>query len=193
MELGIPQSGDGPLSTLVSGVFRKAGQGQDAIAASFATPSRTTASNGRNRTSGLHTYNGVKDTNIVLVGNGGHSVNYCNSVVVDPRDPDAAKRYKMAYWDFAERTGANYPGLCVAFSPDGIHWTKHAEAPLLKAGYSDRGETGRLCRRRRKRVGRSPCRFPMRWTRSTIPSARRSSSITRCGSMGQTAQTPGSM
>jgi hypothetical protein len=88
---------------------------------------------------GLHTYNGVKDTNIVLVGNGGRSVNYCNSVVVDPHDPDDAKRYKMAYWDFARKHGRELPGLCVAFSPDGIHWTKHPDAPLLKAGYTDRG------------------------------------------------------
>lgn len=88
---------------------------------------------------GLYSYNGAKDSNIVLVGNGGHSVNYGNSVVVDPRDVDPAKRYKMAYWDFARKVGRELPGLCVAFSPDGIHWTKHAEAPLLKAGYTDRG------------------------------------------------------
>jgi hypothetical protein len=89
---------------------------------------------------GLHFYNGIKDTNIVLVGNGGHSVNYCNSVVVDPHDPDKAKRYKMAYWDFAKTSRGEFPGLCVAFSPDGIRWKKHTEAPLLKAGYTARGK-----------------------------------------------------
>jgi hypothetical protein len=89
---------------------------------------------------GLHSYNGVKDTNIVLVGNGGHSVNYGNSVVVDPRDADSNKRYKMAYWDFARTNEGEFPGLCVAFSPDGIHWTKHPQAPLLKAGYTARGK-----------------------------------------------------
>jgi hypothetical protein len=45
----------------------------------------------------------------------------------------------MAYWDFARTSEGEFPGLCVAFSPDGIHWTKHAEAPLLKGGYTERG------------------------------------------------------
>lgn len=89
---------------------------------------------------GLHSYNGIKDTNIVLIGNGGYSVNYCNSVVVDPRDRNPARRYKMAYWDFSKDGGREYPGLSVAFSPDGIRWTKHPAAPLLKASYSDRGK-----------------------------------------------------
>lgn len=88
---------------------------------------------------GLYQFNDVTDTNIVLIGNGGTSVNYDCSVVVDPRDPDPARRYKMAYWDFAVVGGIDFPGLCVASSPDGIHWTKHPQAPLLKAAYSDVG------------------------------------------------------
>lgn len=84
---------------------------------------------------GLFDFNDVTETNIVLVGNGGRSVNYGASVLFDPRDRDNNKRYKMAYWDFVKRGGEQYPGLCVAFSPDGIHWTKHAKAPLLYGSY----------------------------------------------------------
>jgi len=89
----------------------------------------------------LFAFEDVHDTNIVLVGNGGRSVNYGASVIVDLRDPDAQKRYKMAYWDFAVRDGQEYPGLCVAFSPDGIHWHKHPLAPLLRASYGAPGPT----------------------------------------------------
>lgn len=86
---------------------------------------------------GLFPYNGVKQTNIVLVGNGGHSYRYGASVLVDPRDKDPAKRYKMAYFDWAFDEGKEYPGTCVAFSPDGIHWTKHPKAPLSRVAYVD--------------------------------------------------------
>ncbi|MEO6437452.1 MAG: hypothetical protein ABIP55_17040, partial [Tepidisphaeraceae bacterium] len=90
---------------------------------------------------GLFQFNDVATTNIVLLSNGGHSYRYANSVVHDPRDPDPAKRYKMGYFDWATDEGQEYPGFCVAFSPDGIHWTKHPKAPLLKIAYADPGLT----------------------------------------------------
>jgi hypothetical protein len=75
---------------------------------------------------GLFSFNGIKETNIVLLANGGRSDRYGASVVVDPRDPDPSRRYKLAHFDFAkDEAGNESPGLCVAFSPDGIHWTKH--------------------------------------------------------------------
>lgn len=58
-------------------------------------------------------------TNIVLTGSGGYGDRYCNSVLVDPRDPDPARRYKMAYYDWVTDGGREYAGLCVAFSADG--------------------------------------------------------------------------
>lgn len=88
----------------------------------------------------LFSYNGITDTNIVLIGNGGHSYNYGASVVVTPEDPDKARRYKMAYFDWSFRGAQEYPGLSVAFSPDGVHWHKHPEAPLLLGSYGNRGE-----------------------------------------------------
>ena len=86
---------------------------------------------------GLYDYNGERNTNIVLIGNGGRSVNYGASVLVDHRDPDKSRRYKMAYWDFVNVAGRQVPGLCVAFSRDGIHWMKHSNAPLLQGAYGD--------------------------------------------------------
>ena len=88
----------------------------------------------------LFAFNEVQRTNIVLVGSGGHSLRYANSVVVDPRDPDPDRRYKMAYFDFEAGDEIERPGLCVAFSPDGIHWTKHPDQPLLRSSYGDWGE-----------------------------------------------------
>jgi hypothetical protein len=84
---------------------------------------------------GIHTFNDAQETNIVLVGNGGTSLRYTNSVVVDPGEANPGKRYKMAYYDFAVDRGREYPGLNVAFSPDGIHWTKHPHAPLSRTSY----------------------------------------------------------
>ena len=88
----------------------------------------------------LFPFNDVARTNIVLIGSGGTSYRYANSVLVEPHEPDAAKRYKMAYFDFekdADAGGKEFPGLCVAFSPDGIHWTKHAKAPLSRISYGN--------------------------------------------------------
>lgn len=58
---------------------------------------------------GLFPFYGETATNIVLVGaggkEGGYGTRYSNSVVVDPRDPDPARRYKMVYydWGFGEK------------------------------------------------------------------------------------------
>jgi hypothetical protein len=89
---------------------------------------------------GLHHWDG-QDTNVVMVGNGGYSDRYCNSVVVDDRDPDPTRRYKMSYFDFAEDRWGGAPGLHVAFSPDGIHWTvpdiSMPRQPIYYAGYEN--------------------------------------------------------
>jgi hypothetical protein len=88
----------------------------------------------------LFSYNSIQDTNIVLIGNGGHSTNYGASVIVTPEDPDKARLYKMAYCDWSVSNGQEYPGLSVAFSADGIHWRKYPKAPLLRASYGSPGE-----------------------------------------------------
>jgi hypothetical protein len=86
----------------------------------------------------LFPYKEHKKTNIVLLSNGGYGDRYCCSVLVDPREKDPARRYKMAYYDWSVKDGREEPGLHVAFSPDGIHWTKHGEGPLLPTLYGGR-------------------------------------------------------
>lgn len=89
----------------------------------------------------LFPFNGQKETNIVVQANGGTSDRYGASVLFDPVDPDESRRYKLAHFDFVrDATGRDWPGLCVAFSPDGIHWTKHAGGPLLRAAYGTPGD-----------------------------------------------------
>ncbi len=79
-------------------------------------------------------------TNIVLLGSGGHSSRYCCSVLVDVHEPNADRHYRMAYFDWTETDAGQRPGLCVAFSPDGIHWTKHPRAPLSAIAYGSSGD-----------------------------------------------------
>jgi len=83
-------------------------------------------------------------TNIVLIGAGdeagGYSDRYCNSVLLDPHDPDPARRYKMLYYDWAVGEHADEgSGGYLAVSPDGIHWTKCA-GPLYRSSYGGKGE-----------------------------------------------------
>ena len=90
---------------------------------------------------GLFDFNGIKETSIVLVANGGTSDRYGASVIVDPRDRDISRRYKMAYFDFTrDSDGHEYPGLNVAFSPDGIHWTKYPQGTLSRTSRGNYGE-----------------------------------------------------
>jgi hypothetical protein len=51
---------------------------------------------------GLFDFNGEKNTNIVLIGSGVYGDRYCNSVIVDEREKDASKRYKMAFNDWSK-------------------------------------------------------------------------------------------
>ncbi len=90
---------------------------------------------------GLIPFYEIKDTNIVLLGTReAYGERYCNSVIVDERDPDPARRYKMAYYDWVPAKGEQGgSGTHVAFSPDGIHWTKYAGSPIHKTGFGAKG------------------------------------------------------
>jgi hypothetical protein len=79
-----------------------------------------------------------KKTNIILIGNGlgdGAGERYCCSVLVDEREQDPARRYKMAYYDWSMVKGRPEAGLHLAFSPDGIKWTKHEKGPLWPTSF----------------------------------------------------------
>ena len=89
----------------------------------------------------LFPYYEVKETNIVLIGApNGYGDRYCNSVLVDPRDPDPQRRYKMVFYDWEPDDERNLgAGTRVAFSPDGIHWTKH-EGMVIKTPFGRKGD-----------------------------------------------------
>jgi hypothetical protein len=85
----------------------------------------------------LFPYKGEK-SNIVLVSNAHYGDRYCCSVLVDPLEKNPKRRYKMAYYDWSLVDSRPEPGLHVAFSPDGVRWTKHG-GTLLKTLYGGRG------------------------------------------------------
>jgi len=82
----------------------------------------------------LFNYQGSTDNNIVLTNYGYHAL-YSPSVVKDPLDANPNRRYKMIWWDFVTGPDQNADtGMCVAFSPDGINWTKYSGNRVLPTG-----------------------------------------------------------
>lgn len=82
---------------------------------------------------GIVEFQGSTDNNIVLQNYGFHDL-YSPSILKDTLEQDSNKRYKMIWWDFPlGKTGYQDDGMCVAFSPDGIHWTKYPGNPVLHA------------------------------------------------------------
>jgi hypothetical protein len=89
---------------------------------------------------GLFDFNGDTNNNIVLLGSGGYGDRYCNSVIVDAAESDPQRRYKMAFSDWSvDDKGQHWVGMHVAFSPDGIRWTKHPGPPLHRSYYGAKG------------------------------------------------------
>jgi hypothetical protein len=85
--------------------------------------------------------NDPEQRNIVLTS----ADHYGASVVVDaPGASDPSRRYKLAYWSIPKIVGERPAdgddrgtdgGVYVAFSPDGIHWTKHSDGPVIRGAY----------------------------------------------------------
>ena len=80
---------------------------------------------------GLVSFDGIKETNIVIHGGRGYGA----SVVHDPREKDAAKRYKMARFEMPDGYDSKSAGLYIYCSPDGIHWSRHPAGPLLPGSF----------------------------------------------------------
>jgi hypothetical protein len=76
--------------------------------------------------------------NVVMLGSGLPNYRQCLSPTVfhRPEEPDPARRYAMVYWDINAGRTVQFVGLCLAYSPDGIHWTNHPENPIFP-GASD--------------------------------------------------------
>ena len=61
---------------------------------------------------------------------------YGASIIDDgARESDVARRYKFIFYENLERVRYNLSkksGLCVAFSPDGLDWTRHDGNPVMR-------------------------------------------------------------
>lgn len=88
--------------------------------------------------------NAVKDPrlpdghNVVMLGSGLPNYRQCLSPTVffRPEESDPDRRYAMVYWDINAGEKIEFVGLCVAWSPDGIHWENHPGNPIF-VGTSD--------------------------------------------------------
>ncbi|MCK4785703.1 MAG: hypothetical protein KAV87_18250 [Desulfobacteraceae bacterium] len=75
-------------------------------------------------------FEGSKDNNIVLLAD---CMMHDPAPVIDYKDPDSQRRFKTMWWGGRRDASANdgwLLGHCVAFSPDGIHWTEHPHNPV---------------------------------------------------------------
>ena len=79
---------------------------------------------------GLVEFEGSKDNNIVLLP---ECVMHNPAPIIDYKDPDPQRRFKAVWWGGRRDASAKdgwLLGHCVAFSPDGIHWTEHPDNPV---------------------------------------------------------------
>ena len=74
---------------------------------------------------GLVEFQGSKDNNLVL-----RDAAFAN-VIRDERDPDPSRLYKSLFFEARDPAGTPNmgDGVSVAFSPDGLRWTKYAGNP----------------------------------------------------------------
>lgn len=59
----------------------------------------------------------------------------CSILDDGSREPDPARRFKFIFYENLERVRYNLAkksGLCVAFSPDGLAWTRHGSNPVMR-------------------------------------------------------------
>ena len=76
---------------------------------------------------GLVEYEGSRDNNLVLLNAG------AANVIKDPRDPDRSRLYKSLFYESRDPDGTSNEGdgVSVAFSPDGLRWSKHPGNPVI--------------------------------------------------------------
>jgi hypothetical protein len=74
----------------------------------------------------------------------GRYVPHGPSVFLDPHEADPARRYKLFTAEFPIPLDAPHvagePGIDVAYSPDGLHWTPSPHNPVLPGYISDTGQ-----------------------------------------------------
>lgn len=122
---------------------------------------------------GLVEYNGSKDNNVVLD-------DACpGNIIIDERDPDPDRRYKALFFQIETDVSLLGAGVSVAFSPDGLRWTKHDGNPIIQRssdfhtlfGWDDLHETYvAYCRpttqegNKTRRIGRATSDDFVNWT-----------------------------
>ena len=76
---------------------------------------------------GLIEYDGSKDNNLVLL-----DAAFAN-IIKDDRDPNPDRLYKSLFFEARDPAGTPNmgDGVSVAFSPDGLHWTKYHGNPVI--------------------------------------------------------------
>ena len=60
-------------------------------------------------------------------------------IIHDPDDPDPDRRFKIAYTHRTGPSGNRRGGLCVAYSPDGLHWTLSPNNPVGSVAFEQSG------------------------------------------------------
>lgn len=72
-------------------------------------------------------YKGSLDNNVLMTDAS------AANVIIDPRDPDPDRLYKSLFFEARDPDGTPNmgDGVSVAFSPDGVHWTKYAGNPVI--------------------------------------------------------------
>jgi hypothetical protein len=78
---------------------------------------------------GLVEHKGSTDNNIIL------SDASFGNIISDPRDPDPNRLYKSLFFEARDWDPRGTPntgeGVSIAFSPDGLDWTKHPDNPVI--------------------------------------------------------------
>jgi hypothetical protein len=77
---------------------------------------------------GLVEFNGTRENNVILRGPTALRMVDGGNVIKDHHDPDPTRRYKMLNWSANER---GEQGVCVFFSPDGVHWSANPTNPVI--------------------------------------------------------------
>ncbi len=79
---------------------------------------------------GVVEFEGSKENNMSLMPT---CMMHDPAVIIDYKDDDPQRRFKLTWWggrkDESQKDGWLL-GHCVAFSPDGIHWTEHPDNPV---------------------------------------------------------------
>ena len=82
---------------------------------------------------GLYEFEGSKKNNILRAEDERTSAGYFN-VVKDPNDPDPRRRYKAMGETRGSARSEHLRRVAVAFSPDGLRWTRTPGNPVVKHG-----------------------------------------------------------